>query len=130
MIFINIFFVLPLSFLKTNIFKSKKLNQTYDHSEIILFNSSFKSELNHLNNNNSGIDECNWKEQKIDINEFKEKNRNLKLLNTLKNSNISNNIKLNIINKYDLLDKYPSKYVFNLFAGGLLDDWDFFNLLN
>jgi hypothetical protein len=47
------------------------------------------------------------------------------LLKKLENNNINIHTKLSLISYYEILNKYPVSYIANLYAGGLLNDWDF-----
>ena len=69
---------------------------------------------NRINDNDSNI-LCNLYNNLIKNN----------LLKTLENNDISINTKLSLISYHQSLNEYPIRYLSNLHAGGLMDDWDF-----
>ena len=72
---------------------------------------------------NSGFDTRYNNSNSIDIYLIKHYFHKLNLLKVLENENVSVNTKLQLVDKYNLLNEYPIKYINNLYAGGLLDDW-------
>ena len=72
---------------------------------------------------NSGFDTRYNNSNSLDIYLIKHYFHKLNLLKVLENENVSVNNKLQLVDKYNLLNEYPVKYINNLYAGGLLDDW-------
>jgi hypothetical protein len=60
----------------------------------------------------------------INLYKFYVYNYKLNLLKLLTNDNVSFLNKIYLIDQYKLLYDYPTTYVYNLYAGGLLDNWD------
>ena len=102
-------------------------NSTDDNS----FNKYFKSKLDLDDTRNTGLDERVSRMSdiidgqldyellsKIDQNFYKQR-----VLNKLINPNITEIEKINILNRYLLY--FDSDPVVNIYAGGLLDDWEF-----
>jgi hypothetical protein len=74
----------------------------------------------------SGNDEtCIEKEeQNQKIHKIKQNFHKLNLLKILTNENVSHINKLKLIDEFYMIYHYPNKMVNNIYAGGLLNDWD------
>jgi hypothetical protein len=86
-----------------------------------------KPRLFHSSTNNTGLD-CRFPQEEHDFETLLKIKENLlrkSLLHTLKNKNISDEYKLSQIKYFDLLFN-TSVYVGNLYAGGLLLEYDDF----
>jgi hypothetical protein len=63
-------------------------------------------------------------EQYPKIHEIKHNFYKLNLLKILTNENVPDITKLKLIDHFYLIHHYPNKMVQNIYAGGLLNDWD------
>jgi len=87
-----------------------------------LFNESIKNDNLNNNSNYEGYNLAHDKYDKTTIERITQLYYKKKILDNLINSNIGLNDKLKIIEYSDL---YPDKYVLNITAGGLYNDWNY-----
>ena len=114
----------PVSFKIEN--KENRNNSTSSYVSLInndFYNCECILPISKKNNKEkSGLDEkINKKELDIDI--IKLYYYKLNLLKLLRNDNVSDLVKLEFIDKFNILYGFPKNYTYNLYAGGLLDDW-------
>jgi hypothetical protein len=117
----------PVSFKIEN--KDNRNNSTSTSASLVyndLYNCEcilpISNKKNKENKEKSGVDETvNKSEMDIDI--IKLYYYKLNLLKLLRNENVSDLVKLEFIDKYYILYGFPKDYTYNLYAGGLLDDW-------
>ena len=115
----------PVSFKIENI--ENKENRNNSASVSLVNNDLYNCECilpisNKNNKEKSGLDETVNKNE-IDIDIIKLYYYKLNLLKLLRNENVSDLVKLEFIDKYNILYGFPKDYTYNLYAGGLLDDW-------
>ena len=87
-----------------------------------LFNESTKKDNLNNNSNYEGYNLAHEKYDNTTIERITELYHKKKILDNLINSNIGLNDKLKFIEYSDL---YPDKYVLNITAGGLYNDWNY-----